>query len=412
MNRLVRNIEIEVNNDQIFKQEEYIMHNKLKLLLVFLVVVIVGSCSEPPVALDPNGENDTSDADVDSDGDTDSIADTSTDIDVDADADTDGDVDGDGDSDGDTDADPDEACPEKWACVEFTTNNTCHDYLPNWVRNYNYSCGNSAEICCQPPDAELKKECNQQPAMSCEDKCEGIMVQNNDFYCTNDLKVCCEDPRGPELGCLKVNGICIDFYENCPESYSEVDNSCGFSRNCCLPPKCPWNCEVHTGPNTCAESSQAPGSVHNRNYSCDKGEICCQPPDDSDGIGGACSSQPDSVCRPSCEDEEIKNKAFYCKNDDMFCCMDMRKDCAELGGTCDGMAGVCISDDFEPNDRGKCDGLIGSCCTPATANNDCVNDGYGRCVNIGEVCPLPYILPDPLTSCGAMTKMCCTIPMT
>ncbi|MCP4606768.1 MAG: hypothetical protein GY847_40720 [Proteobacteria bacterium] len=350
---------------------------------------------------DSDDNRDTTDSDDDRDTTSDDDRDT-TDSDDDRDT-TDSDDDRDTTSD-DTSGDSD-LCP--WECVALNGPGTCSMLSENWVHNTKYQCINSDSICCQPlgtPDG-LEEDCARQPALKCAASCEGRFFENPDYYCNDATNVCCEDPNGPTYTCKQAGGKCVGSLSTCPNGLVRVGNRCAqFLKKCCLEPVCPWECVLYDGPETCSESLNPPEAVRNHAYSCENPEsICCQPLT-PDGNEEQCPNQ--MACRKSCIGQEKPQTEYYCDSADRVCCHDARPLCSEIGGTCErSILGTC-SNGKQKNNRGICKGNMVNCCTDIAQNNICAKR-RGKCVNLGQMCPLLY-LPDPLTSCGDLLKMCCS----
>lgn len=118
------------------------------------------------------------------------------------------------------------ACP--WGCVTYKDSATCSQGKnpPVAVRNYDYSCEEKGQVCCQPyeiADTDTSgpsiENCNQQGALfSCEASCGDRERQRVDFYCPNAAAKCCEDIRKDcESG---LGGTCDnDWLGNCATNF-------------------------------------------------------------------------------------------------------------------------------------------------------------------------------------------------
>ncbi len=233
--------------------------------------------SDVDVDADSDGDTDSdSDADVDADGDADS------DIDADADSDSDADLDADSDSDVDTgEASCTELggtcvglfsdCPEgaeqvsnscpgwwdkcclepfcPWECEIYTDRYTCSETLnpPDAVRNYDYSCEEQDEVCCQPlddPDG-LEELCPGE--MACKQSCGTFEEQRTDYYCNRADLLCCNDPRPP---CEDIGGTCeFSILGSCPDGKEQnEDGICTGALTACCTDIAPNNdCALNGG---------------------------------------------------------------------------------------------------------------------------------------------------------------------
>jgi hypothetical protein len=142
-------------------------------------------------------------------------------------------------------------CP--WTCTEFTNQYTCSESLDplTAVHNYEWTCYDPADICCQPLGASggLSEACGDQAGMMCRDGCLSYEAQRTEFYCGPATQRCCEDLREP---CADIGGSCEAWW-TCP-SGSEVNQGgiCeGLTEVCCTAIDPSNTCELGGG--SCVE---------------------------------------------------------------------------------------------------------------------------------------------------------------
>jgi len=138
-------------------------------------------------------------------------------------------------------------CP--WTCSIFVDDYTCSESLdpPTAIHNYEWSCLDPDEICCQPlgaPDG-IAGACGDQEAMACRVSCLSYETQRTDFYCGPATQVCCEDLREP---CADIGGSCESWW-TCPDG-TEINQGgiCeGLTEVCCTAIDPSNTCELGGG---------------------------------------------------------------------------------------------------------------------------------------------------------------------
>ncbi len=126
------------------------------------------------------------------------------------------------------------ACP--WDCEEFNGANTCSDQSPpDAVRNYEYSCERSGDVCCQPldDDSGITKNCNDQPNMACKASCMNYEDHQKNYYCETPGRLCCDDFR---QACTTIGGVCQSSWGNCANGTEDYyGGKCANNGKCCTP---------------------------------------------------------------------------------------------------------------------------------------------------------------------------------
>lgn len=138
-------------------------------------------------------------------------------------------------------------CP--WACEVFTDEYTCSESLdpPTAIHNYEWTCLDADEICCQPVGATdgLTEACGDQEGMECRDGCLSYEAQRTEYFCNLATRMCCDDLRVP---CADLGGSCESWW-TCPDgTQMNQGGICdGLSEVCCTAIDPSNTCELGGG---------------------------------------------------------------------------------------------------------------------------------------------------------------------